>query len=583
MSEYFFSVVICSIDPMKFAQISACYERLFAGMPHEIVGIHDAASLAEGYNRGLRLTQGDIVIFSHDDILILDGDFADKIARRLETFDILGFAGTRKLVNAVWWGAEMPWICGAVAHSSPPSRGLSLNVWNTDPWPVADGIQAIDGLCIMTRREVAEEIGFAETTFDGFHLYDLDFRFSAWRAGKKIGVCCDIPVIHASTGKFDEQHKKYSHRFLKKYRDALPSAPVPVREIQGQCTLLADHRALIAEWRQEVFQRAALKTQRQTTEHHAEAKAPVKVFPPHPLALKYCTGKGIELGAALHNPFGLADCLNVAPSDGVHFVHPRDLEDYKKYENAQMSFARNIARVDKVGDFRHIPFDSESLDYVISSHVIEHEPNPVAAFVESARVLKEGGIVFCIFPKRTAETHCDIFLPLTSLDELIAAYRQARTVENYPVPQCGGWRGHYYRYSLQLMLRLINWINREKLATFRVEAVEETDEKVGNGHTVVLRKSSPGAMPETDYSQIVETCIRENQYETGLQAAKNALSYDFLQAPILYAAALLAFQTGNVPEAREFYRQCLLLDPECEARRREFTGLFGEYYMNPLR
>jgi len=580
MSEHFFSVVICSIEPMKFAQTSACYEHLLAGVPHEIVGIHDATSLAEGYNRGLRLTQGDIVIFSHDDILILDDGFAGKIARRLETFDILGFAGTRKLVNAIWWCAGMPWICGAVAHACPQS--LTLGMWNAEPWPVVDGIQAIDGLCVMTRREVAEEIGFDEITFDGFHLYDLDFSFSAWRMGKKIGVCCDIPVIHASMGRYDEQHKEYSRRFLEKHRDALHHPPAPDGKIEGWSTPFADHRALIAEWRQEVFQRTALKAQRQTSARHAEAGVPAKVFPPHPLALKYCTGKGVELGAALHNPFGLADCLNVAPSDGVRFLHPRDLEDYKKYANEQMSFAQSIARVDEVGDFQHIPFDAESLDYVISSHVIEHEPNPVAAFVESARVLKEGGIVFCIIPKRTAEMQSDIFLPLTSLDESIAAYREARTIENYPTPP-RGWREHYYRYSLQSMLRLINWINREKLATFCVEAVEETDGKVGNGHTVVLRKSSPGAMPETDYSQIVEMCIRENRYEAGLQAAKNALSYDFFQVPILYAAALLAFQTGNLPEAREFYRQCLLLDPECAARRQEFAELFGEVYMNPLR
>ncbi|MDR1425251.1 MAG: class I SAM-dependent methyltransferase [Azoarcus sp.] len=308
----------------------------------------------------------------------------------------------------------------------------------------------------------------------------------------------------------------------------------------------------------------------------------MKVFPPHPLAFKYCTGKGIELGAALHNPFGLPDCPNVAPSDGVRFLHPRDLEDYQKYVNEQLHYTQHVARVDEVGDFQHIPFDAASLDYVISSHVIEHEPNPVAAFVESARVLKEGGIFFCIFPKRTAEMQFDIFLPLTSLDELIAAYREARTIESYPAPS-HGWREHYYRYSLQSMLRLINWINREKLATFCVEAVEETDGKVGNGHTVVLRKSSPEAMPDADHAHIVETCIREDRYEAGLQAAKNALSYDFFQVPILYAAALLAFRTDHVPEAKEFYRQCLLLDPECAARRREFAELFGEIYMNPLR
>ena len=66
------SVIICSIDPSKFATCARHYEQLLAGRRHEIIGIHDAKSLAEGYNRGLARSTGDIIIFSHDDVLILE-------------------------------------------------------------------------------------------------------------------------------------------------------------------------------------------------------------------------------------------------------------------------------------------------------------------------------------------------------------------------------------------------------------------------------------------------------------------------------------------------------------------------------
>ncbi|MDR2030852.1 MAG: class I SAM-dependent methyltransferase [Azoarcus sp.] len=305
-------------------------------------------------------------------------------------------------------------------------------------------------------------------------------------------------------------------------------------------------------------------------------------FPPHDLAFRYCSGHGLELGASLHNPFGLPGCLNAAPSDGVDFLHPRDLEDYEKYRKTQESIAQAVVPVDKIGDFRNIPADDASLDYLISSHVIEHEPNPIAAFIESFRVLKEGGIFFCIFPKRTAEIEHDIFRPVTLLEELVAAYEEDRTIRDTMSPS-GEWRGHYHVYTLQSMLRLVNWINRQRLASFCVEAMEETDSKVGNGHTLVLRTMSPHAMPDSDYSMLIEYCIRHEQYAEGLQAAKISLSFDFFAVPVLYAAALLSFQTGHVCEAKEFYRQCLLQDPECEARRREFFEFFGEYYIQPLR
>jgi len=249
-----FSVVICSIDALKLTQVSACYEQLLANFPHEIIAIRDARSLAEGYNRGLRRARGDIVIFSHDDILILDPDFGQKISHRLHHFDILGFAGARRVIAEKWGDAGVPWASGAVAHVL--GKKLSLNIWNPEPWPVVDNIQGLDGLCIMARREVAEEIGFDETTFDGFHLYDLDFSFSAWRAGKKLGVCCDIPVIHASIGRYDKEHARYGRRFIEKHKDALPAEESKTNMISGTLAILPDCRALRATWREDVFRRS---------------------------------------------------------------------------------------------------------------------------------------------------------------------------------------------------------------------------------------------------------------------------------------------------------------------------------------
>ncbi|MDR2880424.1 MAG: glycosyltransferase family protein [Azoarcus sp.] len=261
LGKPFFSVVICSIDALKFAHASACYEQLLANFPHEIIGIRDAHSLAEGYNRALRRARGNIVIFSHDDILIIDPDFARKISRRLQDFDILGFAGTRRIIAESWGDAGLPWSSGVVAHIW--NRTFTLSAWNPEPWPVVDHIQGIDGLCIMTRREVVEEIGFDEATFNGFHLYDLDFSFSAWRAGKKLGVCCDIPVIHASTGNYGEKHAHYGRLFIEKHKDALPENAQKIKTTRGITALLLDYRTLCKVWQEDIIRRSWLALRRQ--------------------------------------------------------------------------------------------------------------------------------------------------------------------------------------------------------------------------------------------------------------------------------------------------------------------------------
>ncbi|GHT82315.1 hypothetical protein AGMMS49960_00780 [Betaproteobacteria bacterium] len=257
-----FSVIICSIDPWKFAQTSQCYESLLAGFPHEIIGIHDARSLAEGYNRGLAQSSGQLLIFSHDDILILDPEFGPKIHQRLQNFDLLGFSGTSRLVNGRWYSAGDDWIHGVVAHQH--RGGINLSLYGVSPWPVVDNIQAIDGLCMMARRQVALETGFDALTFDAFHLYDLDFSYSAWRAGKKLGVCCDIPLIHASTGAYDAKHKQYADRFVAKHAAALAAnAGCPtVRQPDGAGGYFSSHHALLAAWQPDILQRAALAHQR---------------------------------------------------------------------------------------------------------------------------------------------------------------------------------------------------------------------------------------------------------------------------------------------------------------------------------
>jgi hypothetical protein len=268
-----FSVIICSIDPLKFAQASECYRSLLARDPHEIIGIHDARSLAEGYNRGLKRSSGEIVIFSHDDILILDPAFGQKIRERLRDFDILGFSGTRRVISGRWFGAGRGWVHGVVAHRHNDS--ISLSVYGISPWPVIADIQAIDGMCMMARRTAALETGFDEAAFDDFHLYDLDFSYSAWRAGKELGVCCDIPVIHESSGTYGQAQKEYARRFVAKHGSAFtPHSRAPSLQAEGRGSYFSNHQSLLAAWQFDILQRADVAEQRHHAISHSQTPAP---------------------------------------------------------------------------------------------------------------------------------------------------------------------------------------------------------------------------------------------------------------------------------------------------------------------
>lgn len=269
MSVAKISVIICSIDASKFARISECYGRLLNDHPYEIIGIHDAKSLAEGYNRGLERSNGNVIIFSHDDILVIERDFPRKLQSYLTDYDILGFAGASRVVNGSWVAAGFPYVHGVVAHAFPKQPSIKLNVFGVQHWPVIPNIKLLDGLCIISTREAAETIRFDPNLFDGFHLYDLDFSFRAHLAGYRLGVICDMPIIHESGGQFDQTYVHYANRFCRKYeayfdpQDAATSRITNNRPLPPSKGLsLPDHHSVLSLWQSHLLQRATISIAR---------------------------------------------------------------------------------------------------------------------------------------------------------------------------------------------------------------------------------------------------------------------------------------------------------------------------------
>lgn len=222
------SVIICSIDPRKFAAASSSWQRSLAATPCEIVGIHDARSLAEGYNRGIERAQGDFLVFSHDDVDVVTPDVAPRIEAHLASFDVVGIAGTRRLIGGGWYLAGDPYDFMLVISPHPQNGRPILLIEGTGPL-VVDGVQALDGVFLAARAEVARALRFDAVTFDHFHLYDLDFSFRAYLEGYRLAVCRDLLLVHASSGSFDPRWNEYRLRFEVKFAGRL-EAPVPRQE-----------------------------------------------------------------------------------------------------------------------------------------------------------------------------------------------------------------------------------------------------------------------------------------------------------------------------------------------------------------
>lgn len=221
---FMISVIICSRDDARYQAVSACYQRVLASTPFEIVRISDASSLAEGYNRGMERARGDILLFCHDDIEVIEPDFHQRLVGHLEHADLIGVAGTARLVSGRWDEAGPPYSYGQVVHPNPRSGWLEVAIWSA-PFRRISGMQALDGLFLCGRRAIFTALKFDQETFCGFHLYDIDLTYRAFLAGYRLAVCCDLGIIHHSPGKYDQQWPADAQLFHNKHRATLPANP----------------------------------------------------------------------------------------------------------------------------------------------------------------------------------------------------------------------------------------------------------------------------------------------------------------------------------------------------------------------
>jgi GT2 family glycosyltransferase/Tfp pilus assembly protein PilF/SAM-dependent methyltransferase len=178
---------------------------------------------------------------------------------------------------------------------------------------------------------------------------------------------------------------------------------------------------------------------------------------------------GVEIGPSAHNPFGL-NTINVGLHDPI-------------YEQEQINRVGKAAELDIVAKADDLPIETESKDFIITSHLIEHCPNFVKTLIEWFRVIKSDGYIFMITPHRSAAPS-DVGKSLTSWSHLFQDYVNDRTPENEPEAGRFG-HCHYHIFSFELMKRFIHNVFGDRL---RLVDSQKQDDKDGTGFTLIYQK-----------------------------------------------------------------------------------------------
>lgn len=204
------------------------------------------------------------------------------------------------------------------------------------------------------------------------------------------------------------------------------------------------------------------------------------IFRESQLAIELCHGRGLEIGASAHNPFGL-DALNVDITD-----------ETTCFKEAELLASGEVCTVDIVAPGDAIPVADDSQDFVVSSHVLEHFLDPIGALLEWDRVVRVGGTIFAIVPHK--ERTFDVQLPRTELSHVIADYEATVPEDHASAPL-----GHQHVWITDDGVEMVDWIRAHTGVCWSWLAVRDVDDKVGNGFIIAVRKEAhrtlPGATP----------------------------------------------------------------------------------------
>ena len=185
------------------------------GMQAEYVGVRGAASMAAGYNEGMRKSDAKYKVYLHQDTLVVNKDLAADLLRLFADASIgaVGVIGCRSLPRSgVWWDGLRTY--GRVLHACEP-ESVTDTVCQQPSGEYIE-VESVDGLLLITQYDLP----WREDLFTGWHFYDTSQCREFARAGYRVVIPRqeDFWCIHCPKEKpLAPAYKQYQRIFLKEY------------------------------------------------------------------------------------------------------------------------------------------------------------------------------------------------------------------------------------------------------------------------------------------------------------------------------------------------------------------------------
>ena len=202
-----------SIDPDFVSHLkSTCGVKNVEILPYENKG---KFSLTEIYNKALDDSTNDIIVFSHDDIILENNNWGRKLIKHYNNseYGLLGVAGTTHMASTGRWWEDNTKMMGRVKHTNDGKtwENKYCSVFSKEILETC----CLDGVIFSCHRDRIKS-RFDESV-GGFHFYDIDFTFNNHLLGVKCGIIFDVRLTHKSMGMTNEEWEENRKSFVNKF------------------------------------------------------------------------------------------------------------------------------------------------------------------------------------------------------------------------------------------------------------------------------------------------------------------------------------------------------------------------------
>jgi len=255
--------------------------------PDSIVFAHQSAgSVFRNYNlimdRAAAHDDLEALVLLHQDVELVDGDFAAKLREALSDPDvaIVGCAGAIGVRSIAWWEGSLTWAGLTHRYSEYGGGDFPAISWRPETVPVyaATGeVDSIDGFVLVLSASAVRELRFDES-LGKLHGYDFDICMQAKAAGKKV-VTADFRAIHHHSLELIKDPETWIQTYIRlaeKWNGQLPDSGAEPRQraLRAEAEAACARAIMVAhQMREEAIRRQLARVERELAEARTQLDA----------------------------------------------------------------------------------------------------------------------------------------------------------------------------------------------------------------------------------------------------------------------------------------------------------------------